>query len=389
MGLSQVTFNVGRDGLGRRTPNEDKVSGIIFFNDTPPSGWSSTNVQLVYTLDEAEQKGLTEAAVGHEDEWYHVSEYFRLNPEGELYIGYFDVPAGAYDYTELETLQIAASGRIRQVGIYSKQTFASANVTTLQGVIDDVDDTGGRLVAILCEDMSGVADWSAVDDLRALSAPKVSVVAGQDGGAAGLALYTSKGNSITALGAALGALSRASVEESIGWVSQFNVSDGTELEIPALANGDLVSATSSAILGALKDKGYLVLRKYTPQITGTYFERQPAAVASTDDFAWIEYSRVMDKAIRFAETALTPELNRPLVLDSDGKLTKDTVGYFEDLVQAKLDEMGAEDEISASEVDVDPDQDVLGTSTLVLTIRIVPVGIAEFITVNIGFTVEL
>ncbi len=391
MGLSKVTFNVGRDGLGRRAPNEDKVSGIMFFNDTPPAGWtlSTDNVKLVYTLDEAEQLSLLEASVGHENEWYHVSEYFRANPEGELYIGYYAVPAGAYDFTELEDLQTQASGRIRQVGIYSLATWAGTSPTALQTVIDTVDGTGGRLVAIISENMAAIADWSAVDDLRTLSASKVSVIAGQDGGAVGAALYVSGGVTVSALGAALGMLSRSSVQQSIGWAREFNASDGTELEIPALADGDLVSDQSSALMGGLKDKGYLILRKYTPQFAGTYFERQPGAVVATDDFAWIEYNRVMDKAIRDVETALTPDLNRDLTLQSNGKLSSDSVGYFTDLCSTPLEQMESNKEISASEAEVDPDQDVLGTSTLVITIRIVPVGIAEFITVNIGFTVQI
>jgi len=389
MGLSKVTINVGRDGLGRRTPNEDKVSGIIFYNDTPPTGWSTENVQLVYTLDEAEQKGLTSTSSGNEAEWYHVSEFFRANPQGELYIGYFDVPAGAYDFTELEELQTKASGRIRQAGIYTQATFAAAHCTTIQGVIDTVDATGGRLVVLLAGDFSAVAEWSAVDVLRALSAEKVSVVIGQDGNAAGKALYDSKSYSITCIGHALGTLSSAPVQRSIGYVNEFNASNGVELEVPALASDDLISTLSTTLLGGLKDKGYLILRKYTPQISGTYYERQPGAIVATDDFAYIEYSRTMDKAVRLAESALTPELNRELYLQEDGTLTKDTVGYFEDLLQAKLDEMEADGEISASEVDVDPTQDVLSTSTLNVTIRIIPVGIAEFITVNIGFTVEL
>ncbi|MCK4822185.1 hypothetical protein KA005_40860, partial [bacterium] len=174
----------------------------------------------------------------------------------------------------------------------------------------------------------------------------------------------------------------------IGWPREFDASDGTELEIPALANGDLVSEQSSALMGALKDKGYLILRKYSPQFAGTYFERQPGAVVATDDFAWIEYSRVMDKAIRLVEAALTPDLNRDLTL-KDGKLTSDSVGYFEDLCNTPLEQTESDKEISESEAVVDPDQDILSTSTLVITIRIVPVGIAEFITVNIGFTVQI
>ena len=386
-GLSKITFNINRDGLGRRIPNEDKVSGIVFFNDTPPTGWQTTNVQLVYTIGDAEQKGLTSDLTGSEIEHYHVSEFFRANPNGELYIGYYDVPAATYDFLELLDLQVQAAGRCRQIGIYSLATWSSASVTTLQAVIDTIDLTGSRTVAILASNFSATVDWTSIEDLRALDAAKVSVVIGQDGGAAGLALFT--GATVSCLGNALGTLSLSGVQQSIGYVKEFNVSNGTELEIPALANGDLVKEQTAALLAGLKDKGYLILRKYIPQLSGTYYERQPGAVPATDDFAWIENSRTMDKAIRGVETVLTPELNRDLQLTSEGKLTPDVVGYFEDLCKGPLDAMESDREISASEVLIDPDQDIATTSTLLITIKIIPVGIAEFISVNIGFTVEL
>jgi len=391
MGLSKVTFNVGKDGLGRRIPNEDKVSGIVFYNNTPPTGWVTVNEQLVYTLGEAEDKGLTEASAGHEDEWYHISEYFRANPEGEIYIGYYPVPAGAYDFEEITSLANFAQGRIRQVGVYaSVLTFDSGDVTLIQGIIDALGEGTKRMVALFAANWSAVVDWTAETDLRTLSAPNVATVIGQDGGAAGAALYVSTSHSITSLGNCLGNVSKSSVQQSIGWPRFFNSSNGVELEVPALANGDLVSAVSDALLGGLKDKGYTVLRKYDPHIAGTFYERQPGAVVATDDFAYIEYSRTMNKAIRNVNTVLVPELNSPLLLDPDtGTLSGDVVGYFQDLCKQPLDDMESDSEISGSDVLIDPDQNVLSTSTLVVTIKILPVGIAEFIEVNIGFTVEL
>jgi len=67
-GLSTITINVGEGGLGRRAPNQDKVSGILFFNDTPPAGWSANSTKLVYTLEEAETLGLLSTLVGSKHE---------------------------------------------------------------------------------------------------------------------------------------------------------------------------------------------------------------------------------------------------------------------------------------------------------------------------------
>ena len=46
-------------------------------------------------------------------------------------------------------------------------------------------------------------------------------------------------------------------------------------------------------------------------------------------------------------------------------------------------------EVSSFQTLIDPEQDVLSTSKLAITIKIVPVGVARNIVVNIGFAVNL
>ncbi|HMG89269.1 MAG TPA: DUF2586 family protein [Chryseolinea sp.] len=390
MGLSQLTINVGQSGLGRRAPNQDKISGIIFYDSSPPAGFSSVNKQKVFSLAEAEALGITVAAnpIDH----YHVSEYFRIQPEGELWIGYFPVPA-PYAWAEISPFILFAGGEIRQLAIYAgAETFATSQATAIQAIVEGLDAAYRQFSVLFAANMEAitpVSGWSSVGDLRALTAEKVTVVAGQDGGGVGAALYAAQSQSITCIGAALGAVSKSKVMESIGNPANFNVSDGTELEIPALANGDLISALTSTALGGIKDDGYLILRKYTPDLSGSYFERCPTAVAATNDFAWIEVMRMVDKAIRGIRTKLIPQLNSTLYLDANGKLSADTVGYFQDLGQDVLDDMKADGEISDGVCLVDPTQNVLSTSTLTVSVQIIPVGIAETIVVNIGLTTSI
>jgi len=392
-GLSRVIVNVGESGLGRRPINKDKISGLLFFNNSPASGFSSVKVQKVFSLDEAEALGIIEGGANQDVEWYHVREYFRMNPEGELWIGYYAVPVSTYDFTEIALMLAAADGEIRQLGIYANGlTYASTQVTTIQAIWAALDDSLKQVSFLYAPNTAGVTSvtgWSSIADLRALTARKVSVVIAEDGSGKGKALAASKAYSITTLGTALGAVSRSSVEQSAGNPQNFNLSDGTELEIPALGNGDLMSALTKTQWASLKDKGYIIARKYTPDISGTYFERMPTAVAATNDFAWLESNRTVDKAIRLVRSALIPQLNATLSVKADGKLRDDTVGYFTDLAQTPLTQMEADGEISASQVLIDPDQDVLGTSNLTVTVKIVPIGIAETITVNIGLTTNL
>lgn len=393
-GLSKLTINVGADGLGRRPINKDKVSGILFYNDTLPSGFTTTNkVKKVFSLSEAETLGLAKGSASSAVEWYHISEYFRGNPEGELWIGYFPIPVSVYDFTEIETMVNIALGEIRLLGIYANGlTFASTQVTTIQSVINGLSDAYRQFSVFYAANMAAitpVTGWAAVTDLRTLTAKKVTTVIAESGTGEGAALAAIKSYSITSLGLALGEESKASVEQSIGNPQNFNISNGIEMELPALANGDLVSSLTSSALGGLKDKGYLVARKYTPDISGTFFERVPTAISATSDYAWIEYNRTVDKAIRLIRTALVPQLQSTLLLKSDGTLRDDTVGYFQDLAQTPIDQMKSDSEISDGQVLINPAQDVLGTSKLTITVKIIPVGIAEEIVVNIGLTTKL
>lgn len=392
MGLSKLTVNVGQSGLGRRPPNEDKISGILFFSTLPAGFASDDRVKKVYQLEEAEDLGITEALFPIQH--YHISEYFRGNPQGELWIGIYAVPGGSYTFAEIESMVKAAGGEIRLLAVYAGAlTYATSQATTIQGVIDGIDGDGYKnfevFYAANMEAIASVSGWATVGDLRALTARKVRVVAAQDGSGKGAALYVSQSQSITCIGLCLGMHSRARVNDSVAYPAEFNLSDGTEMEIPALANGDLWNDLTPTALGGIKDDGYVIALKRVPDIAGTFFDRIPSAVAITNDFAFIENGRVVDKATRYIRKALVPELNATLFLNDDGTLRADTVGYFQDKGQDQVDFMVSDGEISAAKCLVDPKQNVLSTSQLVVTLKIVPTGIAEEIIVNIGLTTSI
>jgi len=392
MPLSGISVEVGEGGLGRRALSQDGISGLLFYNNTPPTGFTTTNYQKVFSVGEAESLGIVEGGTYAVD-WYHVSEFFRGNPDGILWIGYYAVPVGAYDFTEIVSMQNSVGGEVRLYGVYAPlETYAATQVTALQAAISTIPSTQ-PISAFLASDMStivSITGWGTIADLRTETAKDVTVVTGQDGGAAGKALFDSLGYSITCLGRILGDHSSAAVNQSVGEVGVFNISNGIELEVPAMANGDEVSLLSLAGLGAVKDKGYAVIRKRVPDIAGTYHERTPTAIAATSDFAFIENVRVVDKATRLLNSAYVPFINSRVFFKSDGTLTEDTVGFFTDLGKATLDtDMQAASEISNSEVLIDPSQDVQSTSTLVITVKIQPTAIAEFITFKIGLTKEI
>ena len=234
--------------------------------------------------------------------------------------------------------------------------------------------------------MTSATTLAGLADMRALSAPNVSVVIGQDGANRGYKLWLSHAYSIGIVGTTLGAVAFAKVSDDIAWVAKFNVSN-VEFDTLAYANGYVYSAQSDGTNDNINTLGYIALKKF--DIEGSYFNDSHTSTPVSGDYAYIENNRTYNKAIRGLRTFLLPQLASPLKVKADGTLSEDTIGYFESLCDRALAEMQRNSEISAYGVVIDPSQNVLSTSELVIGVSLVPVGVARTITVNVGFTLSI
>ena len=318
--------------------------------------------------------------------YYHISEYFRIQPKGELYVGIYGV-ADATTFASVTLMQNFALGKIRQIGVYQKTTaFATTQLATLQAIVDANTTVHKPLEVVYQAEMSA-STLSTLTSLRALNAPNVSVVIGQDGAGVGAQLYKAVGKSIGCLGTTLGAIALAKVSEDIAWVGKFNVAS-SELDTLAFVNGALYSAQTDGLLNSLDSLGYVFVKKHIG-LEGSYFNDSHTAVAITSDFAYIENNRTFNKAIRSLRTFILPQLASPVDLNADGTLTESLIGYYETLCARALEVMQRDGELSAFSVTINPAQNVLSTSTLYISVSIVPKGVARNIVVNVGFTLSI
>jgi len=319
--------------------------------------------------------------------YYEISEFFRIQPGGILYVGFFDVP-GSYTFGEITLVQNFATGAVRQIAVM--KDFASAwsegDLTLIDGVCKQNDAAYKNISALYGADLSGTTDISTLPDLSTLTANKATPVLGMDGGGQGWFLWKTIGKSIPCIGAELGAVALAKVSESIAWVSKFNMSDGSELEVIAFANGQLYNSTaiSDNLLGSLQDRRYTFLKKFIG-VSGSYFNDSNCAISVSSDYAQIENNRTIDKAIRGIYVSLIPYLNGPLQLNADGTLSETTTAYLESQAAVNLDAMVRAGELSAYSATVNPNQNVLTTSTVIIVVKLVINGVARFIQVPIGF----
>jgi hypothetical protein len=389
MALNDVTFIKGKGGLGRPLAGEDHISGLVFYlaDGNLPTGFSvSDRIKQVFSIADAETLGITKGSATNGVLWYHINEYFRIQPQGQLYIGIFD--NAAIDYSVIEEVQNFADGKIRQIGVFDRTAFTTGTIGTLQTSCDTLEADHKPLSVIYGSDISGTADLSTLPDLTTLNAKNVSVTIGQDGANEGAALAVTEAVSITDLGAVLGAVSLSKVNESIEWIEKFNLTDGNEFNVPAFGNGDLVKSKASSFLVALKNKGYMFLKKHVG-LAGSYEENGATSIAVTSDYAKIENNRTIDKATRSVRTFMLPNVASPVLVTAEGTLTESTVAKFKNDAARGLEQMERDEEISAFNVIIDPTQDILATSKLIITIQIVPVGVARQIEINIGFTVSV
>lgn len=393
MAQPTISFNRGQGGLGRPLATNDHISGFImpFVNANLPAGFSTTDrIKIVYSIAEVESLGITQAGTYTKLLWYHLNQFFKRQPLGKLYIHLID--STAVTFAEVETLQNYAGGEIRQIAYYNVlSSFSASNLTTIQSSCTTLEGINKPVQVLYACNFQAISSIGSLADLRALSNKNVSVVIGEDGDNLGSALALSEAKSVTCIGTALGVLSASNVHENIGWIEKFNVVENGEFNEPALAIGTttvLVKSQSQSSLDGLNDKGYIFLNKQVG-FDGTYFNDSPTAISETSDYAYIENNRTIDKAIRNVRVFLLPSLNAPLYVNQDGTLSEDVISKFKNDCERALEQMDIAGEISDYKVIINPLQDVLTTSKLSIAIKIVPVGVAREIEINIGFAVNV
>lgn len=370
-------------------PGEDHISGFMAYMASAdvPESFKSERVQPLSTIEAAEAAGITADA----ESWtvrvlhYHLSEIYRLNPAVILYVGIFDKPSGACTFAEVKTMQNYAGGKLRQLAVWcgDRELEDGDDLTTLQGVADDLERNARELVILYAPKVAGVTGLS--DTLAGADKCRVSVVIGQAGSGTGEELYCDVDNtekaSVSGLGTVLGLVSRAKVHQSIAWVKEFP----TGISVPAFGDGTKLRELDAAVLEKLDAGRYLYFVTHEGQ-AGSYMNDSHNMDSAISDYAAIESVRTMDKAVRGIRTYLIPELGGNIYVDPDsGKLASYTVKHLETVAGHALEDMERAGELSGYAVEIDPEQDVLSTSTVEVVIRNVAVGVMRHVNVKIGF----
>jgi len=366
--------------------------------------------------------------------YYHIQEFFRIQPKGILYVGIFAEPS-PYDGSEVETLQEFTNGEIKQASVYLPgETYASSHITSTQAIADILVGKNMDIQLFLHADMYG-GSASSLSNASALNSRAITPVLGEEGNYLVAAydpdknykvgdkctlwgrVYKSKeegtgydpitstnwtyiyenlreknGFSISSIGNALGTTALANVHECIGWVGKFNQAEGDTLDEVGLATGEKWKDLSDSLKDELADKHYLFLTKEVGS-TGTFYSDSRTAIEASNDYCTIENNRVWNKAKRLVRQYTLDYLKSPLRVNADGTLDALTIANIQGAAVNGLNNMQNKPadlaEVSAFSVTIDPTQNVLSTSRIDTAIKIVPVGVGRELVNTIGFALKV
>lgn len=402
--MNKLTITRENGNIGRTAPGEDHVSGLLFILPSADAQFikkaADRNATFAIGPDtlKDEERFQNDSAPFYEIVNYHVDEAFRANPAISLYLRMAllgttsDAMAVA---TQIQTMQRDCGGRLRQIAIIDCLSNVEDSVNPyfmprIQTAIEACDTELNAPLSVLYSPIKGAtsSDGQSVSQFPPNSTTPeitackgVSVLIGADlGDERARAIFGTFGSYPGIGGLALGLLSAAGVHESIGWVKKFP----TGITTPGFVTGEAYTALNNALIEELDAAGYIFPVTY-PGVAGVYLNDSHVMTAPTDDYAHIENVRTMDKAVRGIRAALTPELGGNIYIDaSTGKMQPYTVEHLKTVAGRTLENMEKAGELSGYAVEIDPEQNVLATSTVDIKIKKVDVGVMRNIRLSIG-----
>jgi hypothetical protein len=375
MALPKVTIVYGNGNLLQDIANLDGVAALV---GTGTTGGLLGNHYVVNNLDDAETQGFT---VGAEPDMHrHLAEFYgELGGNQELHI--MIVPntmtlAQMLDDTNAsgaKKLLAAAGGKVRLLGVFRHP------VGGYNGGAAFIDsDVATAITNSLVFGQARVVELAPV---RMLIEGRV-----QNPGAGNTLTPSASSNGFSGIVLG-GSLNDGSA--SVGLALGRAVKYGAEIKVGKVANGPLSINTvyigtsllkDVANLVALHDAGFISFMTH-PGKAGFFFGIDH--MASTDDYRLLAYGRVIDKASLIAAAVYTDELENEVEVNEDGTLATDVITHLEEKIkQAITANMGAQ--ISALNVYINPNQDIVNTNKLVVKLGVIPKGYTTFVEVDLG-----
>lgn len=391
MALPYVKITFANGAISTVLPNADKVVGLIV-SATASGNFALGKAYCIYHLNEAVEMGLTKTANAFAYE--QIRQFYAQAGEGaELWVygvAKTSKPSAMLDKTgnfAPDFIQ-QTNGRLRVIAACWDSTGATLTPTNgLDGDVLTAISKGQELAewatttlyAPLFVILNGYgftqASMGTLPDLKSRSDNRVAVLIGS---------VESENN--VSLGLLAGKIAANDVQTHIG-----RVKDGAIKAEKAFIGAKDASVGPSE---ALNTKGYITFRTFVGK-AGYFFSDDHMATADTDDYSSICNRRVIDKAYRVAYASLIEKVNDEVPVTDKGTMPVSVTHALQGAVETAIinnmtayGNLGADIENSNDngvECYIDPEQNIVASSTLKVSIKVKPYGYAKYIEATLGF----
>lgn len=390
MALPNVKFNINKRGLGQLQADIQKTPGLVLTGVTV-SGTKKVTVgtsNQIFSLDEAIALGIEETGA-NAFAYAQIKAFYDKSKRGaELWFMLTLQSVTMEDMADVtklfaKKLLSDAQGKIRVLGLCKK---SGTTETITFGLDADVDLAVNKAQA-LAQDfadryypvrilISGNKFTGVVADLKDYSTTALNKVS--------ILLANTDGSKEAAIGMAIGRLASVPTQRKLS-----RVKDGAVEPFNAyFTNGALVSTLDTA-WNAIDNKGFIFLRSFANR-SGFYFNSDKTLTGATDDFNSLARGLVMDEAVLIAYNVLVEELSDEVPVTEAGTISPAIIKGWQNNIESKINGLMVQTgKLSAVRAYINENQNVLQDNNINIEMQLIPVGYADFITVNIGFTTTL
>lgn len=387
-GLPKIKINVNSNRLGGSIQTADGIAAMVLTGASVAGKIQVGQSVKVTGLEDAKTKGITETGT-NAYAYKHVKQFYEEAGEGaELWAMVVDAavtmeemadPTEAYAKKLLDD----AKGTVRLLGLSRK---SAAGVTIANGLDEDVDKAVIKAQLLIKGYAEKYKEASVIIDGKDFNGTEADLKNYKEASNEFVSVLTANTDKSknAAVGLLLGRLAKDPVMRNPA-----RVKSGTlPVSNAYLTNGEPIEAYENS-WDAIHDKGYIFLRSFVGR-AGYFFTDAPTCMLESNDLSSIPRVRTIYKARRIAYNAFVNELLDEIPLEPNGKIAPVLIKSWQAVIDNALtSQMTQNGEISASRTSIDPNQDVLGTNEMKVTLKILPVGYAKYITVDLGFTTSL
>ena len=389
--LPRIKIQYMNGQLGTVGESPDGLFALVCSAVAVTSTFVLEKAYSVRSMDDLLALGVTEA--NNPRLYKQVQDFYNEAEDGTKLIIF-----GVAKTAKMTALCDKTSGLVRDLitsqngalrGIFIARDDSSTSTTTTEGLDADVFTALPKAQQL--------AEWATTE----LYAPLFIILEGRNyTGTAQKDLSQEKNNRVgivigdtvsgsvnACVGTMAGRLAMLPVQRNLG-----RVKDGSLFPTEMYIGAKKVDESGS-VVEDLHDKRYIVPRKYVGR-SGYFFADDNLACDPTDDYAQLAPRRVIDKVYRIAYDTLLDMMLDELDVNEDGTLQTGIIKSWQQTVESRVNrEMTANGELSASEDGngcvcfIDPKQNVLSTSKVVVTLKVRPFAYGRYIDVNLGFLV--